>query len=175
MEHIEKQRLNLWWLYLIIGMESIIILSVILFDKGGMTIHHLKSNYFAPIIALLIPWAIIYAVNRSNIVLQINENGIAYQFRPLGKRKSLTWDEIASAQLRKYDALGEYGGWGVKSRLWFKFNDKAYIFNDLNIGLQLELKNGKKILFSTAKADELALFLINLKSKYNLGAIVTHV
>ena len=63
----------------------------------------------------------------------------------------------------------------MRTKLWFKFYDKAYIFNDNSIGLQLELGNRKRLLFSTAKAEELGLFLINLKTKYNIGAIETDV
>ena len=80
---------------------------------------------------------------------------------------------MTSVYMRKYDALGEYGGWGLRYRLWFKFNDRAYVFNDHSKGLQVELSNGKKVLFSTTKHEELSLFLINLKSKYNLAAIAT--
>ena len=73
--------------------------------------------------------------------------------------------------LNKFDALGDYGGWGVRYRLWFKFNDKAYILNDKERGLQIEFKNGKRLLFSSNKLEELELFLINFKSRYNIQAI----
>jgi len=67
--------------------------------------------------------------------------------------------------------LGDYGGWGVRYRLWFKFNDKAYILNDRDKGLKIEFKNSRKLLFSSNKLDALELFLINLKTQYQIQAI----
>lgn len=78
------------------------------------------------------------------------------------------WTDIESAYLRKYDALGEYGGWGFRYRLWFKCKDKAFIFNNGTKGLQIVLKNGRKLLFSAAKIDELSIFLELLKQKHDL-------
>lgn len=56
-------------------------------------------------------------------------------------------------------------------RLWFNFKDKAYLMNDKSRGFQIVFKNGKKLLFSSNKVDALELFLINLKTKYNIQAI----
>ncbi|SFG80003.1 hypothetical protein [Pedobacter insulae] len=175
MEFEEKQQLKLWWLYILLAIESIVIGSIVFLDKGGITLETLKESYFAPIWALLLPFVIIYFVTKNSLTLIINPAGVIYHYWPFSKKRMITWTDIDKIYLRRYDALGEYGGWGVKHRLWFKFNDKAYIFNDENIGLQLELSNRKKILFSTAKANELNLFLINLKRTNNIGAIETDV
>ncbi len=175
MEFEEKQQLKLWWLYILLVIESIVIGSILFLDKGGITLQELNASYFAPIWALLLPFIIIYFVTKNSLILTINQVGITYQYWPFTKKKTISWISIDKIYLRKYDALGEYGGWGVKHRLWFKFNDKAYIFNDQSIGLQLELSNNKKILFSTSKASELNLFLINLKRTNNIGAIETDV
>lgn len=175
MEFEEKQRLNLWWLYLIIGMEAVVISSILIFDKGGINLNQLKEVYFLPIWVMLIPFLIVYLINTVSFKYQINEINLSYSPWPFGKNNIIQWGQIQAIYLRRFDALGEYGGWGVKSRLWFKLDDKAYIFNDKNVGLQVELKNGKKILFSTNKADELQLFLINLKTRTHKEAIETDV
>ncbi|WP_343524771.1 hypothetical protein [Pedobacter sp.] len=172
MEFEEKQHLKLWWLYLIIGVDAVIVISIILFDKGGMSFTALKAVYFAPFWAVLLPFAIIYLIQQNVLTLRINEEGIFYRYFPFkAKLKHLKWDEIEKTYITKYDAFGDYGGYGVKSRLWFKFNDKAYILNDKNKGLQLELKNGKKLLFSSNRIDEMEVFLINLKTRYTIQAI----
>lgn len=171
MEYIEKQQLKLWWLYVIVGLETIIVLAIIIFDKGGMSFQQLKAQYFLPIFAILLPYLIVYAITKNKLTLKIAENGVNYQYWPFARNKFISWTAIDQLYLRKYDALGEYGGWGIKHRLWFKFNDKAYILNDKTIGLQILLHNQKKILFSIENTDELSLFLINLKQKYHIGAI----
>jgi hypothetical protein len=175
MEFEEKQKLKLWWLYILLGIETIIIGSILLLDKGGITMTELKASYFAPIWALVLPFLVVHFVTQNSLTLKIDQYGVTYRYWPFTKQRVISWTQIDKMYLRKYDALGEYGGWGVKHRLWFKFNDKGYIFNDSNIGLQLELSNQKKVLFSTKKADELNLFLINLKRTTNIGAIETDV
>lgn len=168
----EKQRLKLWWLYILLAIETVMIASLLL---ANLSWQEMKDSYFAPIWAILIPYPIVYVVNRTALTLQIDQMGIAYHYQPFSKRKFISWNDIEEAYLRKYDALGEYGGWGAKSRLWFKLNDKAYIFNDQTVGLQLILVNGKKILFSTGRKEELNLLLINIKQQYQIKAIDTDV
>lgn len=172
MEFEEQQHLKLWWLYLLVGVDAIIVLSIVLFDKGGMSFTDLKAVYFAPLWAVILPFAIIYLIQQNVLTLRINQEGIYYRYFPFKARlKHLKWDEIAKAHITKYDAFGDYGGYGVKIRLWFKFDDKAYILNDKDRGLQLEFKNGKKLLFSSNRIDEMELFLINLKTRYHIQAI----
>lgn len=175
MEFEEKQQLKLWWLYILLGIETIIVVSVMFLDKGGLSYQDLKDSYFLPILAILLPYALVFVITNNSFRLRINEHGIHYSYWPFARNKTITWPEVNQLYIRKYDALVEYGGWGLKHRLWFKFNDKAYILNDQNLGLQVELTNQKKVLFSTAKPEELNLFLINLKRTNHLEAIATDV
>lgn len=175
MEFEEKQKLDLWWLYILIGLETIVVSCILFLNKGGISFEKLKEIYFAPIICIILPYFVVYFVTQNSLTIKIDQFGISYRYWPFTKQRTISWIHIRKMYLRKYDALGEYGGWGVKTRLWFKLKDKAYIFNDKNIGLQLELSNDKKILFSTSKQDELNLFLINLKRTNNIGAIETDV
>ncbi len=113
-----------------------------------------------------------WLINRIRLRLKINESGITYKVCGLHlKERNINWNDLDKVEIRKYDALGEYGGWGIKSRLWFKFRDIGYIFNNENQGLQLYLKNKKKILFSTGRPDELRFFLSGLKSVYHVNSI----
>lgn len=170
----ETQKLKLWWLYIILGIETIIVVSVLFLAKGGMSWLDLKKVYFMPVLAILLPYAIVFLISENRMTLKIEESGISYRYWPFVGRQHLAWSSIEKAYIRKYDALSEYGGWGMRTRLWFKFKDRAYIFNDKILGLQIELAH-KKILFSTNKPDELMLFLINLKRQYHLTAIETDV
>jgi len=53
--------------------------------------------------------------------------------------------------VRKYSPIGEYGGWGY--RVAGKRSGVAYNISG-NMGIQIELKNGKKILLGTRKPEE---------------------
>jgi len=175
MEFKEKQKLNLWWLYILLGIETIIVVSIILFNKNGNGFSDLKKSYYLPVIGLLLPYIVVYVVTQNKLTVKINELGISYSYWPFVRKKAISWNQMNTLHLHKYDALGQYGGWGLRYRLWFKFNDKAYIFNDNSLGYQITLTNRKKILFSTNKLEELTLFLINIKRQYNIKAINTDV
>lgn len=94
---------------------------------------------------------------------RIDEKGIHYRLFPLhGKLRTISWNEIKSAYVRKYDAISEYGGWGIKG--FFRKHGKAINVKG-NIGIQLELKNSKKILIGTQKESEAKQVLENYSHK----------
>ncbi|TCD12087.1 hypothetical protein EZ449_03430 [Pedobacter frigidisoli] len=172
MEFEEKQNLNLWWLYILVAVDAIMVGSIVLFDKGGMSTQDLKDVYFAPLLAVLLPFIIVFVIQKNTLTLRINEQGILYKYFPFkSKLNLLAWSSIQTVYITKFDAFGDFGGYGVKNRLWFKFKDKAYILNDKNKGLQIEFKDGKKLLFTSNKIEEMELFLINLKTRHNIQAI----
>jgi len=172
MEFEEKQGLKIWWLYLVTAITVLPTLLILIFQKDGEALHQFKKMYYAPAFAILLPFLIIFLIQQNQLTLKINTEGISFRYFPFHLKPSVyQWTSIEKAYIRKYDAFSEYGGYGVKTRLWFKFKDKAYILNDKNRGLQLEFKNGKKLLFSSNKIDEMELFLINLKTRYNIQAI----
>jgi hypothetical protein len=92
----------------------------------------------------------------------LDEEGVHYQFIPFHfKQKTILWQDIKSAEVRKYEPLKEYGGWGIKG---YSNKNKAYNVKG-NLGLQVVLKNGNKILFGTQKDEELKAFLKTKKQK----------
>jgi len=172
MEFSETQKLKLWWLYILLGLESVVILCVSFLGKQRITFDQLHEMNYIPIIAVVAPLVLVYTINNIAFKYEINERGIRYRYFSLtGKYQFIPWTSIRHLYIRKYDALGEYGGWGVRYRLWFKTRDKAYVFNDNSKGLQLELSNGKKVLFSTNKLEELELFLFNFNSRHRIPAM----
>ena len=85
---------------------------------------------------------------------RVDEIGIHYQFYPFHfSFKKIRWTAIEKCYLRKYNAISEFGGWGLKFSFFGK-NGKSFTTKG-TIGLQLKLKNGKKILIGTQKKDEL--------------------
>ncbi|MFA5326596.1 MAG: hypothetical protein WC384_02270 [Prolixibacteraceae bacterium] len=82
--------------------------------------------------------------------VEINEEGIHYRFFPLIRNvKMISKGEIQRFEIRKYKPILDYGGWGVKRK--FKWG-RAYNVSG-NIGLQLYLTNGKKVLFGTQRSQ----------------------
>ena len=94
---------------------------------------------------------------------RIDEIGIHYKFHPFHLTfKTITWETIANCNIRNYNAITEYGGWGMK----FSFFKKGKSFTTKgDVGLQIELKNGKRILIGTQKKEELQRTLDTYKYK----------
>ena len=83
---------------------------------------------------------------------RVDGTGIYYRFFPLHlTEQTILWDEVASVTLRKYNSLKEYGGWGLR----YSFKKGRAVNIKGKTGLQLELKNGKKLLIGTQKPEEL--------------------
>jgi len=86
---------------------------------------------------------------------EIDENGIDYRFFPFHlKHKKITWSEIEKMEVITYKPIRDYGGWGIR----YNRTGKAYNVSG-DKGLQLYLKNGKRILIGTQRDAELTDFL----------------
>ena len=87
----------------------------------------------------------------SKLVTEINSEGIIYSFWPyFKKQKTIPSQMIKEFSIREYRPLVEYGGWGIKKG-GKKYGDAINVSG--NIGLQLILTDGKKILIGTQRPD----------------------
>ena len=148
----EEQRFTQTWLLVLLTISMIvpIILIVQEFSKENTT---MSMNEFIFTIVLL-PLCIA-PIFFFKLKTRIDEKGIHYQFFPFHfSAKTIAWSELKSAKTRKYDAITEYGGWGLKGGfLWRKSKGVAYNVSG-DIGIQLVYKNEKKILIGTQLLNE---------------------
>jgi len=85
------------------------------------------------------------------LVVSVREDGIWYRYPPIiMKEKLIRKDSIEKFEIRKYRPVMQYGGWGV--RTGSRKYGKAYNVKG-NIGMQLYLKDGKRILFGTERKE----------------------
>jgi hypothetical protein len=90
---------------------------------------------------------------------ELDEEGVYYRYFPLHlKTHKIAWSQVDSVFIRTYRPLREYGGWGL--RYTFRHGKAFSAFG--NIGVQLILKNKKKVLISTHKQEEFKQFLAQL-------------
>lgn len=85
--------------------------------------------------------------------VQVTNSGLTFRFPPfiLRERQILKAD-LERFELRKYRPIFEYGGWGIRVRGQRRGRGKKFgiAYNVKgNIGLQLYLKNGDKVLIGT--------------------------
>jgi hypothetical protein len=135
----------------------IVILSMSALVTFGLVIHeYTKEDSTMKLVELVTVLGIFLGATLPifffKLITRIDEKGIHYRFFPFHrKQKSILWLEIQSAYVRKYDAISEYGGWGLKG---FRRKNGQAINTKGNIGIQLELKNSKKLLIGTQKETE---------------------
>lgn len=146
----EAQRFTQWWLSVIL----IAVFAVVLVTSYNSYQEIAKdSNAALGLIASnIITALVIFSIYGLKLKTKINEQGIFYGFWPFHlKMKNIAWIQIEKIYVREYNPILEYGGWGYK----FSFNKhgKAYTTKG-NIGIQIEFKDGKKMLLGTQKKVE---------------------
>jgi hypothetical protein len=82
---------------------------------------------------------------------EIREDGIQIRFFPF-HRRFIDCQDIQSFEVKEYHPLRDYGGWGVR---WSPMKGMAYNVCG-NRGVQLELKNGKRVLIGSQEPERLA-------------------
>ncbi len=158
----EEQRFTQTWLKVLLAISIVVpVITVVtkyLEENSQMT----TNEFVLTLLGISISIAFIFFFK---LKTRIDEVGIHYQFSPFHfKMKIIQWKEIKKVQVRNYDPILEYGGWGLKGGFfWNKEKGKcANISGD--IGIQIEFKNAQKLLIGTQKKEEAMQVLKN----YNL-------
>lgn len=149
----EKQSFSTWWLLAIIA---------IIFGYG---IYELVENYISQA-AFILPTGIWLGLllfiffTFVKLKTEIDEEGIHIRFFPfLFGKKTFEWDRIAEVYVRKY-SLAEYGGWG------WRVGPSGVAYNTAgHSGIQLILKNGRRVLIGTHEPIEVIAVLEKLNKR----------
>ncbi|WP_375236223.1 hypothetical protein [Winogradskyella sp.] len=157
----EEQRFTQTWLIIIIVISLIVTLAIILKEIDKLT----TSEIIISIGTIILASGLILLFK---LTTRIDEKGIHYKFFPFHlKFKTVFWNDIENAYIRTYNAISEYGGWGIRGgTLWYKAKGKAINISG-NIGIQLELKDGKKLLIGTNKKEQAQDVLSTYKTQHH--------
>ena len=157
----EEQRFTQTWLIVLLSISTIIPLIIIVTEyyKGKTTLNELLLT----IGIVVVSCGFIFFFK---LKTRIDEIGVHSQFLPFHlSLKSINWTEINKAYVKTYNPIGDFGGWGLKGgSLWNKSKGKAINVSG-DIGIQLELKNGQKLLIGTKKENEAKQVLVNYNTK----------
>ena len=156
----EEQQFRQLWLMVLLGFSLLVpvglIINEYIKDNTSMT----NNEFLGSLIGIIASVLLIFIFKLST---RIDEKGIHYQFFPFHfSMKTLLWSEITKAEVRTYDPIGEYGGWGLRYSFNKKKGNAVNVSGD--IGIQLTLKNGKKLLIGTKKKEAVSRVL----KTYNL-------
>lgn len=86
----------------------------------------------------------------SKLELSMDEKGITYRFFPFHRKTFfVAWEDVLRPEVRTYSPIGEFGGWGLRGGK----NNRCYTMYG-TMGIDVLLKDGRRILFGTQKAME---------------------
>ena len=86
----------------------------------------------------------------SHLDVYVTDEGVTIAFRYVWPARRIAFSEITGLEVRRYDPLLEYGGWGVRlgPKGW------GYMTGGTE-GVQLRLRKGLPVLIGSARAREL--------------------
>lgn len=145
----EEQRFTQLWLIVLMSVSLIVPVALIFQEYSKKNSSISTNELIGSTIAILASGLLIFFFK---LKTRIDEKGIYYQFFPFHfKYKLISWNEIENAFVRTYDPIGEYGGWGLKGGAFWNSGKGKCINVSGDVGIQLELTNGKKLLIGTQK------------------------
>jgi hypothetical protein len=144
----ETQRFNQWWIKILLFALNFYLFILIFYLIDQIKNNGDLSSLFM-IFILIITEAFFMTIN---LKTQIYKDNINISFFPFFKNKLINFLELDKYYVRKYNPIAEYGGWGFRLGVFGK--GRAYNIRG-NMGLQLEFKNGKKLLIGTQSPKEL--------------------
>ncbi|MEM9681270.1 MAG: hypothetical protein AAF901_13185 [Bacteroidota bacterium] len=159
----EKQSfVGTWMWYLVIGIS---ILSV-----GGTALSWFHSHNSEALVGLSIASISVVGVitlfSTSRLEVIIDEHTLYYKYPPfICSEKQISREDIKEIYVRNYKPLFEYGGWGYRTSLR---NGKALNISG-DIGLQLVLKNDKRLLIGTQKKEAMEQAVRRLKENWGIN------
>jgi hypothetical protein len=150
----ERQRFRQIWVWaLVLGLLGLFVWAFVQQIILGIPWGNNPASDTGLILSSLIPLGIAALFLVAKLDTRIDRRGVSYRFFPFHLRwREIDWKLISRAYIRHYKPLSEFGGYGLK------YGIKAGMTYNVsgNQGLQIELKNGKKLLIGTRKPEEMA-------------------
>lgn len=152
MKYTEEQKMQQWWLWLLLfainGINLYALIQQVAYDE---TFGSQSLSDFALFVYVFLFVIFSYALSLVKLEVQVDEKGISYKYFPFQRKyKLILWEIIEEAYVRTYSPIKEYGGWGIRG---LRKNRAINISG--NQGLQLRFKDGCKFLIGTQNPSEI--------------------
>ena len=150
----------MWYLVIVMMVFAMLGASIPLLLKGAT-----ESIVGMTIVALL-SFGLLFLMHQSRLYVSIDPKGLYYRFPPfVSQERKLTLGDLSEIYVRKYRPLWEYGGWGYR----YRFRAGRALSVNGNTGLQLVLKNGKRLLIGTQRPEAMKHAVKRLKENGGLN------
>lgn len=157
----ETQRFTQWWLWLLMaGINSIFLYGIYQQIIGGEPWGDKPMGDTGLLLTAGLVLLLTISLLSMRLETQLKKDGIYVRFFPFHlKFRHYAWDGILKCFVRKYNPIGEYGGWGIR---FGGFGRGRALNVSGNMGLQLEFTDHKKLLIGTNEPEELTIALRKL-------------
>jgi hypothetical protein len=169
----EEQKFDQWWIKLFIFGATIAAVGPMYYG----TIQQLSAGkpwgdnpmsdsglIIMDLVTTVIMVGVIYLVFSAKLITTIKQDGIYIRYKPfLYKDRFIPVEDIEKFEVRKYNPVREYGGWGVKHGKFGR--GRAYNVKG-NRGLQLWLKGDKKLLIGTQRSEAVKRAMNKMMDRY---------
>ncbi|MFA5298546.1 MAG: hypothetical protein WC389_10125 [Lutibacter sp.] len=150
---IEEQKFNQTWLFIGLAIAFIAV-SLPIIKDWNIIFQGSFPEILNDLKGFLVILFVVLLFNFFKLKTRIDEKGIYYQYLPFHfSYRFLPWNSVVKCYVRNYNAVLEYGGWGLKFS-FRKSNGKSFSVKG-NLGLQIALLNGENILIGTQKKEEI--------------------
>lgn len=163
----ERQKLKQAWIWLVLACLELGIFSWLTYRQIVQNIpfgSNPMSNtgiIVLTIVLFVLFIGLYFLFDNSILKVEIYENYMAFQFKPYQlKVHKIFWTDVSKVYIRDYKALKEFGGYGFNKKN-LKYGS-AHILSG-NKGLQLHMKDGKKLLIGTQRGEYLQSALKRIK------------
>lgn len=148
----EKQYMGpkaLHWFMYVMGIASLLFLTIHFIWGLDVVSQNENPKAMISVIAILPVITFFFSIIRLETI--IDASGISVRMFPFQPRFILhEWKDIKRCYTRTYHPIAEYGGWGYR----INFFGKGRALNTHgNKGIQIEFKDGKKLLIGTQKPE----------------------
>lgn len=147
----ETQRFLQWWLWLIISG-----IMVMMFFGLWDAWERKEKEEVIYLVCMIILFPLLF-LGLMRLKTRITDTGIYVRFIPFHfSERYYAFTDLSECYVRTYDALFEYGGWGIK----YGFSGQGKVFNvSGNQGLQLVFKSGERLLIGTDQPEAIQAIL----------------
>jgi len=129
---------------LLVAMVLVVVITVVavVFSRPGDAL----LLAVAPVVVVLVA----SLISLSHLDVDVTERGVSIAFRYLWPTRRIAFGDIVGLEVRRYNPLLEYGGWGVRlgPKGW------GYMTSGKE-GVQLRLRKGLPVLIGSARPREL--------------------
>jgi hypothetical protein len=147
------QRFRQSWLWLVVLLPAILawVLFVEQVLRGRPLGGHPLPDWGVWLIWALIGLGLPLLFGLVNMRLEVTAEEIVVYYRPYSSRR-IALDDLEKVEVRRYNAVTEYGGWGVKG--WTR--DKMAYNVSGDTGVELTLRDGRSVMLGSRRSEELA-------------------